>query len=64
MKNTIEQRVETLEKQLATLSTIVVNTGAIKTDWQNIAGRLKKTKFAIEADRLGREFRKEQNRKK
>ena len=64
MKNTIEQRVETLEKQFATLSTAVGKTGSAKKDWLRMAGCLKKTKFATEADRLGREFRAEQNRRK
>jgi len=64
MKNTIEQRVETLEKQLPTLSSVVGKAGSPKKDWIKMAGRLKKTKFATEADRLGREFRAEQNRRK
>jgi hypothetical protein len=64
MRNTIEQRIETLEKQFATLATVVGKTGGAKKDWLNMAGRLKKTKFAVEADRLGREFRAEQNRQK
>ena len=64
MKNTIEQRVEKLEKQFATLATVVGRTGSPKKDWLNMAGRLKKTKFATGADRLGREFRAEQNRRK
>lgn len=64
MKNTIEQRVETLEKQFATLAAVAGKTEAPKKDWRSMAGRLKKTKFALDADRLGREFRAEQNRQK
>ena len=61
MKNTIEQRIEMLEKQIATLAE---RTDAPKKDWRSMAGRLKKTKFATDADQLGREFRAEQNRQK
>ncbi|HTE92195.1 MAG TPA: hypothetical protein VK678_01650 [Bradyrhizobium sp.] len=64
MKDTIEQRVETLEKQFATLSSVVGEAGSPKKDWLKMTGRLKKTKFATEADRLRREFRAEQNRRK
>ena len=63
MKSTIEQRVATLETQVAALSTTDGNTDSPKKGWLKMAGRLKKTKVAVEADRLGREFRKQQNRK-
>ena len=39
MKNTIEQRVETLEKQLATLSSVVGKAGSPKKDWLKMARR-------------------------
>ena len=64
MRTTIEQRVKSLEKQFATLATVVEKAVAPKKDWLSMAGRLKKTKFAVGADLLGREFRAEQNRQK
>jgi hypothetical protein len=63
MKSTIEQRVATLETQVAALSAKGGKTDAPKKGWLNVAGKLKRTKVAVEADRLGREFREEQNRK-
>lgn len=62
MKSTIEQRIATLEMQVAALSTTTGKAAFPKKEWINMAGRLKKTKLAVEADRLGREFRDEQNR--
>ena len=51
----------TLEKNLAKLSGAARKPA--KKDWRLMAGRLRDTEFAREADRLGREFRDEQNRK-
>ena len=61
MKQTLEQRVASLEKSVAELSVTVSKPAPPKKDWRRMAGRLRDSEFAREVDRLGREFRDQQN---
>ena len=62
MKQTLERRVAALEKNLEKLSTALGQPPTIRKDWRRMAGRLRDTEFAREADQLGRKFRKAQNK--
>jgi hypothetical protein len=61
MKQTLEQRIASLEKSVAKLATAVLRPTPLKKDWRRMAGSLRDTKFAREADRLGRRYRAEEN---
>ena len=49
------------EKSVPELSAEVGKREPVKKDWRKMAGRLRDTEFAREADRLGREYREQQN---
>ena len=49
------------EKSVAELSAAILMREPVKKDWRKMAGRLRDTEFAREADRLGREYREQQN---
>ena len=49
------------EQSAAELSATLLKREPVKKDWQKMAGRLRDTEFAREADRLGREYREQQN---
>ena len=62
MKSTSEiDPVAALEKSVAEVSPKVPKCEPVKKDWRKMAGRLRDTEFAREADRLGREYREQQN---
>jgi hypothetical protein len=61
MEQTIEQRLATVEQTLASLASTVSQLAPVKKDWRRAAGKLRDTAFNREADRLGREYRDQQN---
>ena len=62
MKTTSETDIiATPEKSAAELSAAILKREPVKKDWRKMAGRLRDTEFAREADRLGREYREQQN---
>jgi hypothetical protein len=62
MKQTLERRVATLEKNLAKLATALGQPPPPAKDWRRMAGCLRDTETAREADRLGRKYREAQNK--
>ena len=58
---TLEQRLSTVEHSLSELRNTVLNLTPIKKDWRQAAGKLRDTTLAREVDRLGREYREQQN---
>jgi len=60
MAETIEKRVDELEKKVADLSTTVLRLTPQKKDWKSTIGMLREDELSKEADRLGREYRKQQ----
>jgi hypothetical protein len=62
MEGTIEQRFNNVEKTLATLTSTVSQLVPKKKDWRLAVGRLRDTPFNREVDRLGREYRQQQNK--
>ena len=63
MATTLEERVHTLEQQVADL--IAQLTGGEKSpttkDWRSSVGMLPRDEVSEQADRLGREWREQQN---
>ena len=49
------------EQSAAEHSPEVAKREPVKKDWRKMVGRLRDTEFAREADRLGREYREQQN---
>ena len=62
MQHTIEQRLSSVEKTLASLASSVSKLTPVKKDWRNAAGKLRDTPFNREVDKLGEEFRQQQNK--
>jgi len=60
MSQTIEKRVEDLEKQVAALSQQVLDLRPLKKDWRRTIGSLPEDEMTREAERFGREYRKQQ----
>jgi hypothetical protein len=60
MAETIEKRVDELEKKVADLSTTVLRLTPQKKDWKSTIGMLREDELSKEADRLGSEYRKQQ----
>ena len=61
MEPILETQIDVPEKCAAELSVEVPKREPVKKDWRKMAGRLRDTEFAREADRLGREYREQQN---
>ena len=61
MEQTIEQRLNSVEKTLATLASTVSQLAPVKKDWRRAVGKLRDTPFNREVDRLGAEYRQQQN---
>lgn len=64
MSQTLEQRVEDLEKKMAELRGQVLRLQPRKKDWQDTVGTLGDDEMTREAERLGREYRKQQTYEK
>ena len=62
MKLTLEQRVESLEKNVSVLAAALRGGRSTKKDWRKMEGRLHDSEFAREADRLGRQYRARVNK--
>ena len=60
MAESIEKRVDELEKKVADLSATVLRLTPQKKDWKSTIGMLREDELSKEADRLGREYRKQQ----
>ena len=60
MSQTLEKRVEELEKKLAELSVQVLDLRPRKKDWRRTVGSMIDDELTQEAERLGREYRKQQ----
>ena len=61
---TLEQRVESLEKEFAELQSQVLGLKHRKRDWRSTVGTLEDDEMTREADRLGREYRGQQTYQK
>ncbi|HNW42808.1 MAG TPA: hypothetical protein PKN08_12975 [Opitutaceae bacterium] len=61
MEHTLEQRLATVEKSLRELTTTVLKLTPVKKDWRKSVGKLRDTPLAREVDRLGQEYRAQQN---
>jgi len=62
MDATIETRIETLERQVADLTTKVTGVAASGAkDWRSSVGMLPNDEISEEADRLGRQWREGQS---
>ena len=64
MSQTLEKRVEELEKKVAELSAEVLRLRPIKKDWRRTVGCMPDDEITREAERLGREYRKQQTYEK
>ena len=64
MSQTIEQRVELLEKEFAELRSQVLGLKQRKRDWRSTLGTLENDEMTREAERLGREYREQQTYQK
>jgi hypothetical protein len=64
MSQTLEERVEGLEKKVAELSAQVLELRPIKKDWRRTVGCMPDDEMTREAERLGREYRKQQTYEK
>lgn len=64
MSQTLERRVEDLEKKVAELSAEVLQLKPIKKDWRRIVGSMPDDDLTREAARLGRQYRKQQTYEK
>jgi len=60
MLPTLERRVEELEKKFSELSSQVLDLRRRKQDWRSTFGMLEEDELTREAERLGREYRKQQ----
>jgi len=64
MSQTIESRVEDLEKKFSELAAQVLDLKRRKKDWRSTFGTLENDDMTEEAERLGREYRKQQTYEK
>ena len=64
MSQTLEQRVEYLEKEFSELRAQVLNLRQGKKDWHRTFGTLEDDEITREAERLGREYREQQTYQK
>jgi hypothetical protein len=60
MSQTLEQRVENLEKEFSELRAWVLNMRRPRKDWRSTFGTLEDDEITKEAERLGREYRQQQ----
>ena len=60
MSQTLEKRVDELEKKYAELSAKVLDLRSREKDWRRTVGSLPDDELTQEAERLGREYRKQQ----
>jgi hypothetical protein len=60
MSQTLEKRVDELEKKMAELSAEVLELRPLKRDWRATVGSLPDDELTREAERLGREYRQQQ----
>ena len=60
MAETLEQRLEELERKVTHLSATVLDLTPRKKDWRSTVGTLQQDELSQEADRLGREYREQQ----
>ena len=64
MSQTLEKRVEELERKIAELSTQVLELRMPRKDWRLTVGSMPDDEVTREAERLGREYRKQQTYEK
>jgi hypothetical protein len=64
MPQTIEKRVDELEKQVAELSAQILVLQPRKKDWRHTVGSMADDELSSEAERLGREYRQQQTYEK
>jgi hypothetical protein len=64
MLQTIEERVEELEKKVAQLSAQALDLRPLQKDWRSTVGSLTDDELARDAARLGRKYRQEQTYQK
>ena len=60
MSRTLENRVEKLERKFSELAAQVLDLKRRKKDWRSTFGTLEDDELTREAERLGREYRKQQ----
>ncbi len=60
MPQTLEQRVETLERKFSELSARLLNSRRSQRDWRSTVGTLDDDQMTEEAERLGRVYRMQQ----
>ncbi|MCI0535447.1 MAG: hypothetical protein L0Z50_09470 [Verrucomicrobiales bacterium] len=60
MPETLEQRVQELEKRVAEISAQVLGLRSLKKDWRRTVGSMPDDELTREAERLGREYRQQQ----
>jgi hypothetical protein len=60
MSQTLERRVEDLERRFSALSEQVLDLRRPKRDWRSTIGTLEDDAMTREAERLGREYRQQQ----
>jgi hypothetical protein len=64
MSQTLEARVEGLEKKVAELSALALGLRGLEKDWRRTVGSMPDDDMAREAERLGREYRQQQTYEK
>jgi hypothetical protein len=64
MSQTLEKRVEHLEKEFSEMRAEVLDTKQRKKDWRSTVGILEDDEITREAERLGRDYRQEQTYQK
>jgi len=64
MSQTLENRVEFLEKEFSELRAQILKLGQRKKDWRGTCGTLEDDEMTREAERLGREYREQQTYRK
>ena len=64
MSQTLEKRVESLEREYSQLRAQVLSLKRSEKDWRGTVGMLENDDMTREADRLGREYREQQTWRK
>jgi hypothetical protein len=64
MSQTLEQRVEYLEKEFSELRAQILNLRRPTKDWRSTFGTLEDDEITREAEKLGREYREQQTYQK